>query len=253
MLAVILLVSQDPNGIEFFEKKIRPILVEKCYECHSARSKKLKGGLLLDSRDGMLKGGNQGPALVLGSPEKSLFVRAIGWKDEDLQMPPKQKLSEAQIADLTAWVKMGAPASADFALATAGKPDPRTARAAAAHAKRVGMSVAEGKKFWAYRPPVKPSLPAVRNTPWPKNDIDRFVLARLEANGLPPAPPAERPILIRRLYYDLAGLPPSPEDVDAFMKDTSSDAYERVVERLLAASQFGERWGRHWLDVARFA
>jgi cytochrome c553 len=241
VIALLLALAQadDPKGVEFFEKKVRPILVASCYECHSGQAKKLKGGLLLDSREGVLKGGHQGPALVPGDAEKSLLVRAVRWQDEDLQMPPRQKLAEAQIADLVAWVRMGAP-------------DPRSGKAAAP-AKKAGMTVAEGKKFWAYAPLRKPALPPVRDASWPQTDLDRFVLAALEARGLRPAPPAERPVLLRRLYYDLVGLPPTPEEVDAFVRDGASDALERVVDRLLASPHFGERWGRHWLDVARFA
>jgi cytochrome c553 len=230
----------DRKGLEFFEKKVRPILVERCYKCHSAQAEKLKGGLYLDSREGVLKGGDLGPAIVPGDIEKSRLVKAVRWSDEDLQMPPKQKLAAEQVADLEAWVKMGAP-------------DPRSAASPAPPKKQIGLSIAEGRKFWAYRPPERPALPSVRDAGWPKSEIDRFVLSRLESAGLRPAPAAEKDVLLRRLTYDLIGLPPSPEEVDAFVRDGSPDAYEKVVDRLLASRQFGERWGRHWLDVARFA
>jgi hypothetical protein len=238
-LAILLALSQDPKGLEFFEKRIRPLLVEKCYECHSATAPKLKGGLLLDTREGMLKGGNQGPALVPGDPGRSLLVAAVRWTDEDLKMPPKKKLPAEAIADLEAWVRMGAP-------------DPRAGKAAPAP-KKIGLSLEEGRKFWAYRPAADPPPPAVRDAAWPAGDLDRFVLARLEREGLRPGPPAPPAALLRRLHYDLAGLPPAPEEVDAFVADPSPRAYERTVDRLLGSPHFGERWGRHWLDVARFA
>ena len=222
------------DGVAFFEKKVRPVLVDRCYECHSAGSKKLKGGLYLDSREGLIKGGDTGAALVPGDPEKSLLVKALRWADKDLRMPPKQKLPAELIADLEAWVKMGAPA-------------PKTPVAAK---RKMGMSVEEGRKLWAYQVPHAPAVPDVRGA---KSDIDRFLLARLEAEGLKPAPEASRPVLIRRLFYDLAGLPPTPEEVDAFVADAAPNAYEKIVDRLLASRHFGERWGRHWLDVARYA
>jgi cytochrome c553 len=229
----------DPKGVEFYEKKIRPLLVERCYECHSAGAKKLKGSLTLDSREGALKGGDTSPALVPGDPAKSLLVKAVRWTDDDLRMPPKKKLSDEQIDDLEAWIKMGAP--------FAGSAKPVAAR------KQIGLTVEQGRKLWAYQVPKSPELPSVRDRSWAKSDIDRFILARLEAEKRTPAPPADRPALLRRLSYDLVGLSPTPEEVDAFVKDPAPDAYERIVDRLLASRQFGERWGRHWLDVVRFA
>jgi hypothetical protein len=230
----------DPKGVEFFEKKVRPVLSERCFSCHSTTAEKLKGGLYLDSREGLLKGGDTGPAIVVGDPKKSLLMKAVHWVDDDLKMPPKKKLAAEQIADLEAWILKGAawPASAK----PLGKPR-----------KQVGMSVEDGRKYWAFLPVRKPAAPAVQNASWPKSDIDRFVLAKLEAKGLKPLPAAEKAVLLRRLTFDLIGLPPTPEQVDEFVKDGSPDAYDKVVDRLLASRQYGERWGRHWLDVARFA
>lgn len=225
-----------PEGIEFFEKRVRPVLVEHCYKCHSIESKKAKGGLLLDSRDAILKGGATGPALVAGDPDKSLLIRAVRHASPDLLMPPGKKLSDAQVADLAAWVKMGAP-------------DPRSA----AVRPRYGMSLEEGRKFWSFRPVKDPPVPPVKDTAWPRNPVDHFILARLEQAGLAPAPPADRRALIRRVTFDLTGLPPTPEEVDAFLADNSPSAFERVVDRLLASPRYGERWGRHWLDVVRYA
>ncbi len=226
-LALVAVLAQDA---ETFEKKVRPLLIERCHECHSATAKKLKGGLYLDSRAGLLKGGDTGPAIVAGSAEKSLLVKAIRWTDPDLSMPPKKKLSAEEIATLEAWIQKGAPWAGDAA-----KAGPR---------KQVGLSLEEGRKFWAYRP-----VDATQS----KGEIDRFITSKLEAAGLTPAPLAEKGVLLRRLSYDLTGLPPTPDEVDGFANDAAPDAFEKVVDRLLASRAFGERWGRHWLDVARFA
>src|SRR5436190_12169501 len=227
----------SPAQVEFFEKKIRPIFVERCYKCHSASAGKAKGGLFLDSREGVLKGGDSGPAIVPGEPEKSILIRAIRQTDE-LQMPMKEKLPDDQIADFVAWVQMGAP-------------DPRIASAAPA-ATRPTPSLAEARKFWAFQP-MRESTPPIVRAPWCRTPIDNFILARLEEKKMIPAPEADRRTLLRRLTIDLTGLPPSPDEVDAFLKDESPEAYERVVDRLLASPRYGERWGRHWLDVARYA
>jgi cytochrome c553 len=236
--------ADDLQGVEFFEKKIRPVLADQCYSCHSAGAKKVKGGLTLDSRAGALKGGNQGPAIRPGEPERSLLVRAIRWEDEDLQMPPKERLSAAVVKDFEEWVRRGAPGAPDWAGA---------AKAPSAAPSRSGMSVEEGRSFWAFRPPARTEPPAVRDASWPAGEVDRFILARLEARGLRPAPDADPATLLRRVFYDLTGLPPTPEDVDPFVRDPSPEAYARVVDALLASPRFGERWGRHWLDVARYA
>ena len=227
--------NANATGFDFFEAKVRPVLAERCYECHSAESKKVKGGLLLDTHEGLLKGGESGkPAVVPGQPDQSRLIEAIHYDNDDLQMPPKKKLSDAQVADLVAWVAMGAP-------------DPRTN--AAANARPAGSE----QPHWAFLPPKPQPRPAVRNSAWVRTDIDRFILAKLEANGLVPAPRADKRTLIRRATFDLHGLAPAPEDVAAFEHDESSDAFDKVVDRLLASPRYGERWGRHWLDVARYA
>ena len=228
----------DPTGVDFFEKKIRPVLTDHCAGCHSAdaeKNKKLKGNLFLDTRDGLLKGGDSGPAVVPGKPAESLLLQTLHYTG-DTQMPPKGKLPDAVVKDFEKWI-------ADGAI------DPRTA-AAATPRRQVGMTVEEGRKFWAYQLPVRREPKASVTS---ANPIDAFVLAKLEAKGLKPAPEADRATLIRRLYYDLVGLPPAPEEVDAFVNSTDADAYEKLVDKLLASPQFGERWGRHWLDVARYA
>jgi hypothetical protein len=241
ILVVMVLASSssaaDP-GTEFFEKKIRPVLVEHCYECHSAEAKKPKGGLLLDTRAGMLKGGDSGPALVPRKPKDSLILKAVHYSEEGLRMPPSGKLPAGIIADLENWVAMGAP-------------DPRTTTASSSTAKSLDLQAA--RRFWAFQPPRRQPAAPVKRADWPRNDIDRFILAKLEANGLHPSADADRGTLLRRAYFDLIGLPPTPEQVDAFMKDESTGAFAKVIDELLASPHFGERWGRHWLDVARFA
>jgi len=239
---VIFAADPSANGIQFFEKKIRPLLAENCFKCHSTESEKLKGGLLLDSRDGLLKGGESGLAIVPGDPEKSLLIKAVRYTDKDLQMPPKnKKLSDRQIADLTVWVKMGAPWPADD-------------KTKSARAKPTAFAITEkDRAYWAFRPIHRPALPPVKQKRWVANPIDAFVLAELESKGLTPSPPATKRELARRVYFDLIGLPPTPEQVAAFEQDRSRDAYEKLIDRLLSLPQYGERWARHWLDVARFA
>jgi mono/diheme cytochrome c family protein len=229
--------SSDQAGIEFFEKHIRPIFVEHCYKCHSADAEKIKGGFRLDTRAGVLKGGDTAPAIVPGDPEKSLLVKAVRYTNEDLQMPPQKSggpLTPAQITDLEAWVKMGAP-------------DPRTGAPEAQNPKR-GASA-----HWAFKPVIKPAVPAVKNSKWPQTPVDNFILAKLEDKKLSPNPPADRRTLLRRVTFDLTGLPPSAQEVAAFESDISSDAWAKVVDRLLASPRYGERWGRYWLDIARYA
>lgn len=228
--------GDDAKGIEFFETKIRPVLVAQCYECHSAKSPKVRGGLVLDTRDGIRKGGDTGPAVVPGNPEGSLLIKSI--KHDDLVMPPKEKgkLSDAVVADFVKWVKMGAP-------------DPREG----ATAGYKTMTLAEARQAWAFQVPQKPELPKVKDARWARTDLDRFVLAKLEEKGLKPVADADKHTLIRRLSFDLLGLPPSPEEIAAFVNDRSPQAVEKVVDKLLQQPQFGERWGRHWLDMARYA
>jgi hypothetical protein len=230
-----------PEGIEFFEKKVRPVLVASCYKCHSTAAKKPKGGLLLDSREALLKGGDNGPALVPGQPDKSRFIEAIGYKNIDLRMPPKGKLPDAIISDLNAWVKMGAPW-------------PRETKPRATAGRKDEFDLHKRKQeHWAWQPVRPRSLPAVRNQNWPHTPVDHFILAKLEEKGLTPAAPADKRTLLRRIYFDLIGLPPTPEEVEAFLKDLSPDALAKVVDRLLASAHFGERWARHWLDLVRYA
>jgi hypothetical protein len=227
-------VDGNARGIEFFEKRIRPLLANKCYQCHSLQSKKAKGGLLLDSRAGLLNGGDSGPAIVIGDPDASLLIKAVRCKDKDLRMPPgREKLTGAQVADLEAWVKMGAP------LPRAGVQEDRIK--------------AEARTHWAFQPVKRPAVPTVKNERWVQSPIDAFILAKLEHAGMQPAQPADKRTLIRRATYDLIGLPPTPEAVAAFVTDDSAEAFAKVVDRLLASRHYGERWGRHWLDVARYA
>jgi hypothetical protein len=231
--------EQSAADLEFFEKRVRPVLVERCYKCHSAQSEKVKGHLLLDTREGWQKGGDGGPAVKPGDPDHSLLIEAVRYTNADMEMPPKGKLADAEIATLVEWVKRGAP-------------DPRTG-AATTVAKAKGIDLEAGRKFWAYQPIRNSAVPVVKDAAWPRGDIDRFILAKLEAKALRPVADAEPTALLRRLYFDLIGLPPTPEQIDAFVSDPSPARYERVVDELLTSPQFGERWGRHWLDVARFA
>ena len=226
--------GSDPRGAEFFESKIRPLLANNCYQCHSRQSKKAKGGLLLDSQEGLRKGGDSGPILVTGDPDQSLLIKAVRYKDEDLRMPPDgKKLTGAQVADLEAWVKMGAP------LPGAGVQEDKIKASSRTH--------------WAFQPVKRPAIPTVKNQRWVQSPVDAFILAKLESAGMQPAQPADKRTLIRRATYDLIGLPPTPEEVAAFVADESPEAFAKVVDRLLASRHYGERWGRHWLDVARYA
>ena len=225
------------GDLAFFETKIRPLLIDRCYQCHSKEADKVRGGLLLDSREALIHGGNTGSAVVPGKPNESLLIKAVRYADEDLQMPPKgEKLSDQQIADLTEWVRRGAP-------------DPRTLVAKGSSPAYGGV----GKNHWAFQPVKKPTLPTVQNLSWIKNPVDHFVLAKLEANGMTPNSPAEKTALIRRVYFDLIGLPPHPAEVQTFVRDTSHDAYTKLVDKLLATPQYGEHWGRYWLDIARYS
>jgi mono/diheme cytochrome c family protein len=227
----------EPIGNDYFEKKVRPILAANCVNCHGA--KKQKGGLRLDARAAFARGGDNGPALVAGKPEKSRLIEAVLYAGE-IKMPPKGKLSDAEIATLTAWVKGGAPWPDDGPIAKT------PAAAFDLHAR--------AKAHWSFQPIRRPAVPEIPNHKLPiANELDAFLLARLGAAGLTFAPPAEKRVLLRRAYFDLIGLPPSPAEIDAFLKDDSPDAYEKVVDRLLASPHHGERWGRHWLDLVRFA
>jgi mono/diheme cytochrome c family protein len=226
------------EGLELFEKKVQPILAGTCYKCHSHDADKIKGGLLLDSQEAALKGGDTGPAVVPGKPEESLLIKAVRYTDRDLQMPPKgKKLSDEQIAALTEWVRLGAPRPAPVA----------TDRL---HRRR---RTAEDKDWWAFQPLRRPVVPEVKNLQWSANPVDRFILARLETEELKPSPEAERRTLIRRAYFDLIGLPPGAQEVERFVSDRAPDAYEKVIDGLLHSPHYGEKWGRHWLDLVRYA
>ncbi len=232
-------VKFNANEVAFFESKIRPILVDNCYKCHSQGAEKIKGGLLLDSREGTLKGGDTGPALVPGQPDKSLLIKAVQYQDKDLQMPPNdKKLSDAQIADLIAWVKLGAP-------------DPRTAGVSADHVYKLDME--KGKKHWAFQPVKSPPVPAATDANgWVKSPVDAFILARLLEKGLSPSAPADKVTLLRRATFGLTGLPPTTRELESFLADNTPGAFATVVDRLLKSPRYGERWGRYWLDVARY-
>jgi len=229
----------DPNDLTFFETKIRPVLIEHCYECHSAAALKadnLQSELLLDTRQGIRKGGESGPAVVPNDVKSSALIAAI--RHESFEMPPKSKLPKNVIDDFVKWVESGAP-------------DPR--EGAKPVIIRKDIDVTAGKQFWSFRPLIDTPTPQVKNAEWVKNDVDRFILARQEAAGISCNSLVERRTLIRRAYFDLWGLPPAPEDAEAFINDQSPDAWPNLVDRLLNGQHYGERWARHWLDLARFA
>jgi len=217
--------------IEFFEKEIRPLLVERCQKCHG--EKKTSGGLSLTSRTSILQGGNTGPAVVPGKPAESLLIKAINHAG-DLKMPEKEKLPPKDIDRLTKWVAQGAvfPESTN----------------AGAH-----QVTEKQRQWWAFQPARPVAIPEAKQMTWPRNEIDRFILAELEKHSLAPAKPADKRMLLRRVTFDLTGLPPTPEEVDAFLKDESPDAFAKIVDRLLASPAYGQRWARHWLDVVRYA
>jgi hypothetical protein len=233
------LAAPTKDQAAYFEQHVRPLLVKHCYECHSAESKILQGGLLLDSRPGWQKGGDSGPVIVPGKPDDSLLVRAVRYaKDEFVHMPPKGKLSDKEIDIFAEWVRLGAP-------------DPRV-DAVKATAKRE-INIEAGKQYWAFQPLQKVVPPTVRNDAWCRTPVDRFIQAKLEAAEIAANPQADARTLLRRAYFDLLGLPPSPEEVDAFTQAANlSEAYPALLDKLLESPHFGERWGRHWLDLARF-
>lgn len=231
-----------PEQLEFFEKRVRPLLAEQCFSCHSDAAKKSKGGLRLDSRESILKGGDSGPAIVPGDPDKSRMITSVRYTHQDLQMPPKSKLPDSQIATLTEWVRLGAPWPAE-----------KVQKQGTTEIFDLNKRKAE---HWSWQPIRAAKAPTVKNTKWSAQPIDRFLLARLEESGLTPASPADPRALLRRLNFDLTGLPPKPDEADAFAREAATNrqaAVERVVDRLLASPQFGERWGRHWLDLVRYA
>jgi hypothetical protein len=238
-----------PNGfateptseqLAFFENKIRPLLVDHCYDCHSADAGELGGGLLLDSRKGIVVGGETEPPVIPNDPNQSLLIRAVTHRDTTLRMPPDEKLSDDEIESLRAWVTMGAP-------------DPRDENTVQTYKDRTAIDWEAGRDFWSLRSITTPSLPVVQDADWPTSDLDYFILSRIEASGLAPSQDADKRTLIRRATFDLIGLPPTPPEIDAFVNDRSPDAFERLVDRLLSSRHYGERWGRYWLDVVRYS
>ncbi len=237
ILICTVLAAEEPAAIQvptaeqqrFFESSIRPVLAEQCLKCHG--DKKQWGGLRLDSHEAVIRGGDSGAAIVPGKPKESLLIRAVRHEDEDLKMPKEGKLTEKQIADLVRWVEMGAPFP---------KAEPTGKRT-------------RDPNHWAFQPTAEPQVPVVKNSDWPQSVLDRFILAKIEEAGLSPAPKADKRTLIRRVTFDLTGLPPTPEEIEKFLADDSTDAFAHIVDRLLDSPQYGERWARHWLDVARYA
>ena len=223
-------------NLSLFEQKIRPLLVQHCLSCHSVASGKKKGGLLLDSREAILKGGDSGPAAIPSDADKSLLTRAVSHQDSELQMPPKGKLAPREIAALRDWIAggMAYPASSG----------------ASREERRIDLVA--GKKFWSFQPLAEQTPPVVKDKDWPKGRIDTFILAALEAKRWAPASPASRAALIRRAKFDLLGLPPTPAEVDAVVADSHPDAYARLIDGFLKSTHYGERWGRHWLDLTRY-
>jgi hypothetical protein len=232
--------SVDPQQLQFFESKVRPILVKQCGECHSSQAKKIKGGLTLDSRSGWIKGGDSGPAIVPGAPEKSILFKAINYQSENLKMPPAGKLSAQEIAVLGEWIRRGAHGPEKDATGAAAAP----------------MDVEKGKQFWSFRPLVDVVVPQPKDKAWGATALDAFILARLEKEGLRPVADADAETLLRRLTFDLIGLPPQPDDIVQFVKAYGVDpqkAVTQAADRLLASPPFGVQWARHWLDLARYA
>ncbi|QDV71411.1 Planctomycete cytochrome C [Rosistilla carotiformis] len=227
--------APSPADVEYFERKIRPLLHEHCFECHAADSKTLHAGLRLDSRSGMLQGGDSGPSVVPGKPDESLLISSIHYND--YEMPPKGKLSDRDIAELTNWVSRGAP----FPAAASDDPAPAA-----------GIDIQQGREFWSFQPLKESPLPEVANAEWPQQRIDWFVLAAQEAAGLQPADEADRRTLLRRLAFDLTGLPPTLAQQEQFVSDNDPEAYHRLVTDLMQSPAYGERWGRVWLDLARY-
>ena len=220
------------EAVAFFEANVRPVLIEHCLKCHGPE--KQESGLRLDSRAAALKGGNTGPAIDLADPDGSTILLAIEHEDDLLKMPPEEKLPDPEVEAITAWVRMGAPWPEEPSATVQAGADPEA-------------------KHWAFEPVRAVGPPEVRDPSWVATPVDAFILARLEAEGLTPSPSVDRRTLIRRASFDLLGLPPTPEEVDAFVADTEADAYPKLIDRLLASPRYGERWGRHWLDVARYA
>ena len=232
----LLCVTNHAADTAFFDSKVLPILQQRCFECHS-HGTKIKGGLALDSRSGWAEGGDNGPAIKPGQLEESLVIKAVRYVDSEFEMPPKAKLPASEIAILEEWVKLGAH-------------DPRTAGAGK---QKKGIDLAEGRKFWAFQPVSNPKPPLVKDTAWPVDSLDHFILKPLEAKGIKPVGDADRYTWLRRVSLDLTGLPPTAQEIESFSKDSSSDAYANAVDRLLNSKAYGERWARHWLDLTGYA
>jgi mono/diheme cytochrome c family protein len=226
------------KALEFFEKSVRPVLVNHCFECHSPAKKKPKAGLRVDSREALLEGGESGPAIVAGKPADSLLIKVLHYKEKPM-MPPNAQLSQAEIAALSKWVEMGAPW-------------PKSGAEIRPVVKTGFQITPQDRAFWSFQPVADPPLPKIKDASWAKTTVDHFILAKLEQEKLRPAQAADRRQLIRRATFDLIGLPPTPEEIDGFVKDDSANAFAKVVDRLLASPHYGERWARHWLDVARY-
>ncbi len=227
---------------DFFENQVRPILAEHCLDCHSSTSDEPEAGLRLDSREGVRTGGDSGPAVVAGDADASLLIEAIRYHNTDLQMPPDGRLADSEMDALVRWVEMGAP-------------DPRVVSPSADGAdSRASFDLLQRRdSHWCWQPIQNPPIPMVRDADWPLKPLDYFILSRLEQADLTPSPPADRPTLLRRVTFDLTGLPPTPDELAEFLNDASDNAYTRVVDRLLDSPHYGEHWGQHWLDLVRFA
>ena len=222
----------DAEKVEFFDSQVKPILEQNCFQCHGGEAE-VKGGLQLTSREKILEGGDYGAAVSLENPVDSFLLQMVGYGQEMAQMPPDGRLDDTSLEILAKWIDIGLPYPAQDGDV---QPVPETA-----------------SDYWAYRPLKRPQMPSVHTSDWVRNPIDAFILAKLEANGLTPAAPASKLTLIRRVYYDLTGLPPSPEAVDAFLNNTAPDAYEKLIDKILKSPRYGEKWGRHWLDLVRYA
>ena len=229
----------DPESLEYFESKIRPLLAENCYKCHSVDSERIKGGFLIDSKPGILKGGESGPAIIPGDAKNSRLIQMVERHPDFEAMPPKSSLSQSEINSLITWIDRGAP-------------DPRLQETVAADSLS-NFNLEERKQWWSLQPVEKPPVPQVEDQSWPANEYDHFLLSKLEEKGWTPAPPADRRELIRRLSFDLIGLAPTPKEVEGFLNDQSEGAYAKQVDRLLSSPHFGEKWARHWLDLVRYA
>lgn len=235
--------QQKQAGIEFFENKIRPVLVEYCYDCHAGAPDPENASFVLDTRAGIRMGGDSGKAVVPGNLKSSLLLQAIEHDPDFYAMPPDEKLPANVIADFRKWIQMGAPDPREGKVKTS--PQPKKSELA--------IDFDKEREFWSFRPLTKPDIPKVKQSDWPRNDIDRFILSKLEQKQMTPVKEADRQTLVRRVYFDLTGLPPTAEQIQQFVNDPSPQAYEHLIDRLLETPQYGETWGRHWLDLARYA